>query len=162
MSSQVSLPVRKHKTRPRAADIIPLEKLISLRRKKLKYSDIARLYGRTPAGIRHRLVDNGFVSKIDHAKEIREVRADMLTAKTSQMLEAMTEKKLNKASIRDLAFGYGILLDKERLLTGKSTQNVSYAVLLQTAEEKKNELNALEAGEEAYDIEAEEAEAAEA
>jgi len=41
------------------------------------------------------------------------------------VLDALTQEKANKASFKDLAVAYGILLDKDRLESGESTSNIA-------------------------------------
>lgn len=52
-------------------------------------------------------------------------RLNIVRSKQQQILDALTPDKLNKAAARDLMVGYGILLDKDRLESGQSTQNIS-------------------------------------
>ena len=54
-----------------------------------------------------------------------ENRVDIVRSKQKQILDALTPDKLEKAAARDLMVGYGILLDKDRLESGQSTQNIS-------------------------------------
>ncbi len=42
-----------------------------------------------------------------------------------RVLGGLTQKKVDKAGIRDLAVAYGILIDKKQLLEGKPTQILS-------------------------------------
>ena len=46
-------------------------------------------------------------------------------SKQQMILDNMTEAKIKGAAFRDMAVAYGILLDKDRLESGQSTQNIA-------------------------------------
>jgi hypothetical protein len=64
----------------------------------------------------------------DHYKEYR---ADILAGVQSRLLSAITPGDIEKAGLRDKVVAFGILMDKERLENGLSTQN--HAVIMASA-----------------------------
>jgi len=52
-------------------------------------------------------------------------RVDIVRSKQQMILDNMTEAKIKGAAFRDMAVAYGILLDKDRLESGQSTQNIA-------------------------------------
>lgn len=49
----------------------------------------------------------------------------LLKKKIAQVLDGITQDKIDKAHARDLAITYGVLIDKMQLLEGKPTQILS-------------------------------------
>ena len=52
-------------------------------------------------------------------------RNAIVKSKQKIVLDALTQEKANKATFKDLAVAYGILLDKDRLESGESTSNIA-------------------------------------
>ena len=66
-----------------------------------------------------------------------ENRNSIVKDKQRMILDAITVEKATKASVKDLAVCYGIMLDKDRLETGESTSNVNnWTLIVQQAHTK--------------------------
>lgn len=52
-------------------------------------------------------------------------RVDIVRSKQQLILDNITPAKIQTATFKDLAVGYGILLDKDRLESGQSTSNMA-------------------------------------
>ena len=61
-------------------------------------------------------------------------RVDILAAKQLELLQALSPDKITNASMRDIVTSMAILIDKERLIDGKSTSNLGVSVLLAGAD----------------------------
>ena len=103
--------------------------------------DIGRLYGVSEGAVRAFCSRNG-LSLVD-LRNWRRTRADLLSLKQSQMLEAVTPEKMQAATLRDLTAGIVGLHGVERLERGQSTQNVDFADLSGRLEELTAAENAL-------------------
>jgi transposase len=65
-------------------------------------------------------------------------RNAIVKSKQQVALDALTPEKASKASFKDLAIAYGVLLDKDRLESGESTSNVaSWSMIVQKAHSKE-------------------------
>lgn len=67
--------------------------------------------------------------------EFTDNRVDIVRSKQQMILDAITPHKIEKATFKDLAVGYGILLDKDRLESGQSTINLASIVSIATKAE---------------------------
>lgn len=94
----------------------------------LTCQEIAKLYGVGEAAVRSFCSRNGL--SLRDIKNWRRTRADLLSVKQSQMLEAMTPEKMERASVRDLAGAMVGLHGIERLERGQSTSNIDLAETL--------------------------------
>lgn len=136
----------RHIGRPRADQMIPLDKLIVLREKGLSYVQIGKILGCTAANVKIRLNALGMTLESDVVEKFKEKRADILASHQFQVLENLGPEKLKKAGVRELSVMFGILYDKERLERGQSTANIStYAHILREEGESADKLSAIEA-----------------
>jgi len=69
----------------------------------------------------------------EELRDYQENKADILDAKGYQLIESMTQKKIEKMSAGAAAVAFGILFDKRALLVGDATSNVNVRVLLDVA-----------------------------
>lgn len=86
--------------------------------------DIARALGVTKQSVNNSLKP----FRVKHPEAVasyEQNKAELISAKEMEALEALTDEKLNNASARDIATVYGILTDKQRLAAGKSTANIN-------------------------------------
>lgn len=122
--------------------VISVESVVAMRRKGLTQEQIADALGCHLNTVRNKLkLIDGKIERVDN---FRAVEADLIAMKQSEILEGVSEEKIEKANLRDSALAYGILFDKRQLLEGKPTQFVAYADILRAREGKLAELKALE------------------
>ena len=133
--------------------VVPTEAMLALRKKGLSYKAIAQMLQCSYPTVAKRLKD--IQPKVDYAKSFREARADLLAIKQNEILTSMTVEDIAEETVKNRAVAFGILYDKERLETGKSTQNISYAEIMIMRDRKMSELRQIEDGgypdEELYD-----------
>ena len=107
---------------------------------KLSYAQIAKLQGCSPAGVhkalRHLLPDEG-------TKTFQQHEADILSAVRLKVISQVDDRRLKKLSARDAIVSAAVLIDKERLLRGLSTSNVSVRVMTSELREIEAQLAAL-------------------
>lgn len=122
---------------------IPIEKLIELRKKNLSYSQIAAILNIHPKSVQYRL--QPIAEDIELTKDYVKNRTEILQYKQRELLNAITPTKIAKAHLQQLVWSFGVLYDKERLESGKSTANISYANLLQSQERVATERESIDA-----------------
>ena len=122
---------------------IPIETLLELRKKNLSYSQIASILNIHPKSVQKRLTP--ILQDIELTEKYSRNRVDILQYKQRQVLQYITPAKLAKESPSRLAVAYGILFDKERLESGKSTQNIAYLDMIKAKDRTDNNLEAIEA-----------------
>ncbi|MHA2068554.1 MAG: helix-turn-helix domain-containing protein [Candidatus Thorarchaeota archaeon] len=89
----------------------------------------AKILGVTPLAVRKRrneLPDGVLADKID---DFRTHRADTFAQMQQIILRYITPDKLRKSSLQQLGTLFGIFYDKERLETGKPTEQIAHAHL---------------------------------
>lgn len=96
---------------------IPIELLITLRKKKIPINAIARICKCSPQNVRERLA--GKLQDIRMIDEYKNNRADILAYQQRRILGSITDDDINKAKLIEKSTSYGILYDKERLEMGK-------------------------------------------
>lgn len=62
---------------------------------------------------------------LNEIKAFEHVKSYALAKKQKEIIEALTPEKLQRATVRDLASLYDTMFDKQRLLQGQSTENIS-------------------------------------
>lgn len=108
---------------------VPIELLLTLRKKKLPIKAIARICKRSPSTIRERLKKAG-AHEINFIDEWKKNRADILALQQRRILNSITDKDLMDASLREKSMSFGIMYDKERLETGKTLGDGKFVVML--------------------------------
>lgn len=99
---------------------------IAMRAKGKSYQEIADSFGVTKTTA-HRVV-TGLLQKLPTKTEIqvmRETMADHLTVEAYKAVVSMSDEDRAKASLKDKALTAAVLIDKHRLITGQSTQNIA-------------------------------------
>ena len=102
---------------------IKLAKAIELRSKGLTYTDIAKHFDCSKQAVQQLI--GRHLPYIDVVDEIRKSRIDILTAKGIELLLSLTVEDIKKMPPGSRATSFGIIFDKERLLAGESTENIS-------------------------------------
>jgi IS30 family transposase len=97
--------------------------LAELRRKGLSYSAIAKRTGIAKSTVHQRVVK--YIDEVRRVAEFRANDADDHTRMRMRVRGHITDSKLEKTNAQGLAVIEAIYFDKERLLRGESTQNVS-------------------------------------
>jgi|GEM_PF-3382772 len=121
--------------RGRKRDGITLEEVVPLREKGLSYAQIGKLLGVSKQAV-HQLFEK---SDFDAGtvERFRKSRGSILAEKQRKLLNSIDDSEIKKMAPRDRILGFGILYDKERLETGRSTENVSsFLHLVMEVEEK--------------------------
>jgi len=111
-----------HKPGPKG---IPIEVIITYRKKGLTTQEIGTLLGCSHSAIVQRLRD--YKGYIDNIGAIKQNKSDLLHIKQAQLLNHLTLDEIKKASAYQKVGMFGLLYDKARLEDNKSTSNVSYA-----------------------------------
>ncbi len=124
-------------------DVIPISKIIELRKRGNTYKEIGNILGCTRQNIELRL--RPFKAEIEALPSFKEQKADVLAVFQQKILNSLTPRDIKSMPVGSRLTGFGILYDKERLERGQSTENISYADMSAEVEGYKAELAALEA-----------------
>lgn len=135
----LGLPAKKDSHAPKN---IPLELLLEYWDKGLSIKEIAGLCGCSEPNVKIRLKKE--LGSLRAANALERHGATVLRVHQSKILNAITEKDLEKASLLQKTTAFGTLFDKERLVLGKSTQNVAYADMVELRKQKEKEVVELE------------------
>ena len=106
-------------------DVIPISKIIELRKRGLTYKEIGNILGCTRQNIELRL--RPFKAEIEALPSFKEQKADVLAVFQQKILNSLTPGDIKSMPVGSRLTGFGILYDKERLERGQSTENISYA-----------------------------------
>jgi len=83
------------------------------------------------------------VNSKDEIMEYREAQSLVLTEVQAKLLNAITDRKINEASLRDIVGAYKVLKDKELVTDGKPTEIVGFVgYLMELEEEEKAKVKA--------------------
>jgi len=139
MADLSHIPAKKEKYHKgiNIADIIEL-----VEHKGLTHGEAAKILGCDRSNVSAHLRNYGY--KPGDLKKYQHLRADILSFHQMRLLNYLTDEKLKKSSAMQIASMYGILYDKERLETGKSTTNVAYADIVKAKEIEENRIKAFE------------------
>lgn len=119
---------RKRLCKPKG---IPIEELIALKLGggvaggELSIKEVARRLGVSHQVVSRRL--RAVEGKITGVKHFKKHRADILAMKQSEIINGITEKEIEGASLQAKTAAFGVFFDRERLERGKSTENVLVA-----------------------------------
>lgn len=116
--------IKRKRGRPKGSTILPLAVIVAELKAGKTARQIAQTYGLAPASVGQRINKAGI--SLVGIRAYKAHRADLALAKQSQILEAMSPDKIEKASLRDQATTINILHNMERLDRGQSTENVAY------------------------------------
>ena len=110
---------------------------------RLSYSDIAKMLNTSQQNVQQRL--QRFIAFLPEAIESQtyeENKAKILNlAELSVLKQMFNPKKLEDASINNLAYAFSKLYEAQRLESGKSTANISYQDLVKQEQEILEALN---------------------
>ena len=118
---------------------IPIQELLDLHSKSLSHSQIAKIVKCSPANITQRLQASGITSLEKYKKN----RANVLALIQSKIINSISDAEIKKANLQQKMWAFGVLYDKERLETGRSTQNISSISLHQSIDSKLQEIEAM-------------------
>ena len=104
---------------------IPIEILMDYAAQGLSQPKIAKLVGCSVVNVYNRFKAVNYDPPA--LKSFKRNRADILSHKQQQILDALSVDEIKKMQPRDKVVSFGILFDKERLERGQSTSN--HAVL---------------------------------
>jgi len=105
-------------------NVIPIAKIIELRKKNLTYDEIGKILDCTRQNIEQRL--HGYKQSIDSLKSVKDHRADTLAVVGDTILNSLTAGDIKKSTGYQKVGMYSLLYDKERLERGQSTENIGY------------------------------------
>lgn len=120
-------------TRKHRAKGIAWDEVFLLKRKGLSNAQVGKLLGCSAQNIDYLIKKYG--DSLETVETYKKNRADLLAAKQSRLLEALTDEKIEKMAGRDLVVSLGILQDKERLQRDQSTMNLSVMSFARLVEE---------------------------
>lgn len=103
---------------------IPLERCVELVKKGLSHSEIAKILGCTRECVSRRV--QGL--ELGSLKDYQENEHTILAFHRRRILNSITDNDLKRAGLSQKVIGAGVLLDKERLISGKSTANINASV----------------------------------
>jgi hypothetical protein len=107
---------------------------VAYREKGLSYAAIGKLMGCAKQSVFELLNRHGV--DLGEVESFRKNRGSILAAKQKMLLDRLTDDDIKKMAARDRVLAFGILFDKERLESGKSTANLSG--LIQIAQKVDN------------------------
>lgn len=108
---------------PTANKKIPIESILELREKGLTQEQTAKILGCSTPNISARLKQHTPI--FEKIERFKRHRADILTLKQAEILNALSEDEIKKAPTQVKGMLLGIFYDKERIERGLSTQNIS-------------------------------------
>lgn len=105
---------------------IPIEDILELRNKQLTLKQIGAILNCSIGNVSQRLkAHEPTFLKLERFKKHR---ADALTLTQARLLNSITDKDIESASLLQRTTALGILHDKERLERGQSTANVALSI----------------------------------
>jgi len=114
----VTVPTRRrNKTRVSDAE------LVHLREKGLSLSQIGKIAEMTKQAVSSRLKSRG--EMLERVEEFKEDEVVINYDLRRRILESISDKNIDEAKLQAKAIVYGILVDKQRLISGESTQNIA-------------------------------------
>lgn len=128
--------------KPNAQRIIPITKMIELRRKGLSYSQIGKIVGCDKSNVVRRLA--AVSADIEGLDDYKSSRADIFAAGQRKIIKSITNKDIKKASLLQRVTSAGILYDKERLERGESTVNVDVSAIAAGINARAKQVKALD------------------
>lgn len=122
----VETKVKRKPGRPRKGEGVQ-DKIIKLQQKGITdQSVIAAAAGCDPSTVHYTLEKYG--TNATEIKRFEENKPDLIRAVQGKLIRAMVTKDLNDTPMQQLATSFGILVDKERLISGQSTSNFAMVI----------------------------------
>lgn len=111
---------------PKAIEQRKLAQMLSLAAKNVPAAQIARCIDMNERTVQHRLKKfDKLFKELKNVKDYENVRADLLSATELKMLKSlMSEDKIAKASLNNVAYAFQQVFNANRLTRGQSTANV--------------------------------------
>jgi predicted DNA-binding protein YlxM (UPF0122 family) len=100
---------------------VPVEKLLKWRKQGLSYAEIGNLAGVSKQAVHQRLAL--YRDAVENLPAFKEHRADLFAVQQSRLLNSLTDKDIKSMAPASRVVSAGILYDKERLESNKSTSN---------------------------------------
>ena len=116
---------------------IPEEILITLRRKKLSYSQIAKIVGCSKPNVLVRL--RGKCEEIELAEEFRRNKADIFNLHQYRISKSITPADRQKAGLLEKTKSICFFHNQEKVERGEATQIMGYADALKAKESIRSE-----------------------
>lgn len=155
MSAQVKDPLKIRKSnknliKPVArVDRFDLGRAVKMRfEQRMSYSEIGALLGVSAQAVQSRISTVcELLGDREKIKEFQARESDVLAnAREVLITSALEPGKINKAPVQSLVWSYGVLFDKQRLLDGKSTQNIAYQDMTASEAEVEARIKAIAEG----------------
>jgi len=105
---------------------VDIPKAVELRLKGLSYSDIAKHFDCSKSAVKQAL--DKYCPDAVAVDVYRKNEGALITAKKSMILNAITPEKVADATAFQLTGMFGIMVDKSRLVEGKSTANIEAVI----------------------------------
>ena len=125
------LPI-KPRRKSKSADIIKLK----LRNKELTTREIGKLTGTSHENVIQTLQRYKIDTK--QLTGFKKTRADIMAGIQDNILSTINDDIINKSSLKDRIISASILYDKERLETGKSTQNIAMSKVVELIDKESS------------------------
>ena len=120
-------------------DVIPISRIIELRKRGNSYSEIGQILGCTKQNVELRL--RPFKAEIEALQSFKEQRADVLAVYQQKLLNSLTDSDIKRMPPGSRLTGFGILYDKERLERGQSTDNIAVEALIEDLHNTQEQLD---------------------
>ena len=120
-------------------DVIPISRIIQLRKRGNSYSEIGKILGCTKQNVELRL--RPFKGEIEALESFKEQRADVLAVYQQKLLNSLTDSDIKRMPPGTRLTGFGILYDKERLERGQSTDNIAVEALIEDLHNTQEQLD---------------------
>ena len=120
-------------------DVIPISRIIQLRKRGNSYSEIGKILGCTKQNVELRL--RPFKGEIEALESFKEQRADVLAVYQQKLLNSLTDSDIKRMPPGSRLTGFGILYDKERLERGQSTDNIAVEALIEDLHNTQEQLD---------------------
>jgi predicted DNA-binding protein YlxM (UPF0122 family) len=100
---------------------VSIERLLEYRKRGLSYAEIGKMAGVSKQAVHQRLAP--YRDAIENLPAFKEHRADLFAVQQSRLLNSLTDADIKRMAPASRVVSAGILYDKERLESGKSTTN---------------------------------------
>jgi predicted transcriptional regulator len=97
-------------------------------------NDIAKIVKRDPSNIYRAFKNYGIDTK--RQRTYKQFESEILYGKQELLINGITSEKVDESKLKDIAITYGIIKEKQLLVDGKSTQNISMAHIVEKMDKK--------------------------
>lgn len=123
-SKEITVKIAKSKLRKGSK--IDLSEAVKMRLRGLSMSEIAAQFGCTKSAVSQAI--SRWCPEASNVDVYRNNEADLISSKKSMILNAITPEKVADATAFQLTGMFGIMVDKSRLVEGKSTANIESVI----------------------------------